>query len=45
MTRYRIAVCDDEPSELGDIVQCVKRYFFYRKRFEKTRSLHRNDAE
>lgn len=26
MVRYRIAVCDDEPSELGDIVQCVKRY-------------------
>ena len=26
MARYRIAVCDDEPSELGDIVQCVKRY-------------------
>lgn len=26
MTRYRIAVCDDEPSELEDIVQSVKRY-------------------
>ncbi|WP_270193496.1 LytR/AlgR family response regulator transcription factor [Faecalibacterium prausnitzii] len=26
MARYRIAVCDDEPPELGDIVQCVKRY-------------------
>lgn len=26
MARYRIAVCDDEPSELEDIVQSVKRY-------------------
>ena len=26
MTRYRIAVCDDEPPELEDIVQSVKRY-------------------
>ena len=26
MTRYRIAVCDDEPSELEDIVQSIKRY-------------------
>ena len=26
MVRYRIAVCDDEPSELEDIVQSVKRY-------------------
>ena len=26
MTRFRIAVCDDEPSELEDIVQSVKRY-------------------
>ena len=26
MARYRIAVCDDEPSELEDIVESVKRY-------------------
>lgn len=26
MARQRIAVCDDEPSELEDIVQSVKRY-------------------
>ena len=26
MARYRIAVCDDEPSELEDIVQIVRRY-------------------
>ena len=26
MARYRIAVCDDEPSELEDIVQSVQRY-------------------
>ena len=26
MARYRIAICDDEPSELEDIVQSVKRY-------------------
>ena len=26
MARHRIAVCDDEPSELEDIVQIVRRY-------------------
>lgn len=26
MAKYRIAVCDDEPSELEDIVQVVRRY-------------------
>lgn len=26
MARYRIEVCDDEPSELEDIVQIVRRY-------------------
>ena len=26
MLKYHVAVCDDEPSELEDIVQSVKRY-------------------